>query len=65
MARCEDWPCCGHEAGSCPSAYRNGREVQFCECGHPVCRKSNSLCIECYEDSIDYPDVIEDQVPKD
>lgn len=47
MARCEDYPCCGHEAGDCPD--EEGR-MTCVECGgrlpknaassmHPKCQK--------------------------
>ena len=26
MARCEDYPCCGHEAGDCPTIDSKGRQ---------------------------------------
>lgn len=33
MARCEDFPCCGHEQGCCPR-FENGRQLDMvCTCG--------------------------------
>jgi hypothetical protein len=34
MGRCEDWPCCGHEDGSCPDYDESGRQLNMrCTCG--------------------------------
>ena len=30
--RCEDYPCCGHEAGGCPVVDENGTERFRCAC---------------------------------
>jgi len=49
MARCEDFPCCGHEAGCCPDFDENGRQLNMkCVCGAvlPVDNHS-SLCSGC------------------
>lgn len=49
MARCEDYPCCGHEAGDCPTVDRRGRARWTCvECGKrlPAVYPS-SICPRC------------------
>ena len=34
MARCEDFPCCGHESGCCPDYDASGRQLNMvCVCG--------------------------------
>lgn len=56
MSYCEDYPCCGHEAGCCPSFNEAGEQTNMiCTCGaelpidNPV-----SICDSCldrdYED---------------
>ncbi len=48
MARCEDFPCCGHEHGCCPD-FVNGRQINMkCTCG-AVLPLSNrvSICDGC------------------
>ena len=49
MARCEDWPCCGHEAGCCPDFDESGRQLNMrCTCGAEVPLSSrSSLCESC------------------
>jgi len=45
MARCEDYPCCGHEAGDCPDA--SGR-MTCVECGRRLSKKAtSSICMTC------------------
>ena len=69
MTTCEDFPCCGHEAGCCPRYDESGRQLDMvCTCGkrlpvdNPV-----SVCNTCLNgvdedsdytesDSTDYPD---------
>ncbi len=47
-ARCEDYPCCGHEAGQCPSIDDEGNEVYRCVCGACLAPGSrSSLCPSC------------------
>lgn len=49
MARCEDFPCCGHEDGCCPDFDESGRQLNMrCTCGAvlPVNNRS-SLCDGC------------------
>lgn len=49
MARCEDYPCCGHASGDCPDHDSKGREVWRCvECGRKLARNaSSSICVRC------------------
>ena len=49
MARCEDYPCCGHEAGDCPRVDRKGRERWTCvECGKRLLlTATSSICGPC------------------
>ncbi len=45
MARCEDYPCCGHEAGDCPD--KSGR-MRCCDCGKLLSKNAtSSLCAKC------------------
>jgi hypothetical protein len=45
MNRCEDYPCCGHEAGDCPDS--EGR-MTCVECGRKLSRKAtSSICSRC------------------
>lgn len=47
---CEDYPCCGHEAGCCPDrCSRTGRQMNMvCTCGKklPLSNRS-SICDRC------------------
>jgi len=48
MARCEDYPCCGHDEGDCPEII-NGKERWRCiDCGKmlPIGAES-SICNKC------------------
>jgi len=49
MARCEDFPCCGHELGCCPDFDEAGRQLNMkCVCGATVALGSRtSLCAGC------------------
>lgn len=50
MARCEDWPCCGHEAGCCPDYDPDtGEQLNMkCVCGATLPLNSrSSLCNTC------------------
>jgi hypothetical protein len=49
MARCEDYPCCGHEAGDCPTIDSNGNRRWTCvECGKRLPLKArSSICNGC------------------
>jgi hypothetical protein len=52
MARCEDFPCCGHEAGCCPR-YENGVQMDMvCVCGArlPV-DNPTSICHHCLKEA--------------
>lgn len=45
MARCEDYPCCGHEPGDCPDS--SGR-MKCVECGKRLKKDStSSICPPC------------------
>ena len=47
---CEDWPCCGHERGDCPTLDSKGREIWRCVgCGKPLPHKAaSSICTKCH-----------------
>lgn len=45
MARCEDYPCCGHESGDCPDS--SGR-MKCVECGKRLAKTAtSSICVAC------------------
>ena len=53
---CEDFPCCGHEAGCCPSFdLETGEQLDMkCVCGASVPLTSrSSLCAGCLSSSDD------------
>jgi len=64
MARCEDWPCCGHEAGCCPDYDKSGKQLNMkCTCGATLpLDSSSSICSTCLDQMSrrsqagDYPD---------
>lgn len=68
MARCEDFPCCGHEVGCCPSFDESGNQTNMvCICGAelPIGNHS-SLCQSClYGDDDDYPFYEDDEEDDD
>lgn len=49
MPRCEDFPCCGHASGDCPSVDSRGRERYRCvECGKLLrAGAASSICPRC------------------
>jgi hypothetical protein len=49
MARCEDFPCCGHEPGCCPDYDESGRQLNMkCTCGATLPINSRySICDGC------------------
>jgi len=50
MARCEDFPCCGHEDGCCPDYdEETGQQLNMkCTCGATVSIDSKySICESC------------------
>lgn len=50
MARCEDFPCCGHEPGCCPDRDpETGEQLNMkCTCGATVPLGSRfSICEDC------------------
>jgi len=62
MARCEDFPCCGHELGCCPDYDESGKQLNMvCVCGAklPITNRFSicNACLrdpdgeDCYEDS--------------
>ena len=56
MARCEDFPCCGHEAGCCPDFDESGRQLNMvCTCGAKIPVNSRySICAGCLRDEGDF-----------
>jgi DNA-directed RNA polymerase subunit RPC12/RpoP len=47
---CEDYPCCGHEPGGCPTKNEKGQYVYRCaECGArlPV-NSPSAVCVRCH-----------------
>jgi len=64
MARCEDFPCCGHEEGCCPRFSSSGKQLDMvCVCGKrlPI-DNPTSICNACLKDpdDPDYEDEDED-----
>lgn len=56
MARCEDFPCCGHELGCCPDYdAETGAQLNMkCVCGATVpLNNHSSLCDWCLRDGDD------------
>jgi len=51
MARCEDFPCCGHEQGCCPDFDDTGKQLNMrCTCGAVVPLHSrSSICTPCMQ----------------
>jgi hypothetical protein len=52
MTYCEDFPCCGHEAGCCPDFDSSGQQLNMiCVCGTrlPV-NNPSSCCDHCLQD---------------
>lgn len=49
MARCEDFPCCGHEAGCCPDFDKSGKQLNMvCICGAKLpINNRYSICNTC------------------
>lgn len=61
MARCEDFPCCGHENGCCPDYdEETGKQLNMkCTCGATVPLGGSSLCNHClnfHEDGFRFDD---------
>ena len=73
MARCEDYPCCGHEPGSCPIVDQNGVARYSCAtCGVLMPPKNRSaICEPCHrrwafeEFSDEMPDKYYEDEPSD
>ena len=57
-ARCEDFPCCGHELGCCPDFDESGRQLNMvCTCGAKLPLTSRySICEGCMERGRDEDD---------
>lgn len=57
MARCEDYPCCGHENGCCPR-YEGGVQMDMvCVCGARLPKDNPvSICHHCLKDAEHYSD---------
>lgn len=55
MARCEDFPCCGHEPGCCPDYDDAGRQLNMvCVCGAKLPVNARfSICVSCMKDPDD------------
>lgn len=53
MARCEDFPCCGHESGCCPDFDDSGKQLNMkCTCGATIPLKARySICDDCMDRS--------------
>ena len=49
MAKCEDHPCCGHEAGCCPDYDEAGNQLNMkCTCGATLPLNNRySICDSC------------------
>ena len=67
MARCEDFPCCGHEMGCCPDYDENGKQLNMiCVCGAKLPVNSRySICKSCMRgdsDDDDYYDECDNEV---
>lgn len=71
MARCEDFPCCGHEPGCCPDYDESGRQLNMkCVCGAtlPIGNRY-SICDDCMASELDDPFIddydfhVEDEEP--
>ena len=65
MARCEDFPCCGHEAGCCPDFDGVGRQLNMvCLCGVKLpINNRYSICNSCLnnmDDGADYYDDVDE-----
>lgn len=56
MARCEDYPCCGHEPGCCPDFDESGNQLNMkCVCGATLPINSPySICLTCLNNEDDF-----------
>ncbi len=56
---CEDFPCCGHEYGCCPSYDHTGRQTNMiCVCGAELpIDNPTSICNSCLRDNDDFEDM--------
>ena len=48
---CEDYPCCGHEAGGCPQIDENGAERFRCACCSVLMapKARSAVCEPCHK----------------
>lgn len=48
---CEDFPCCGHEPGGCPTYNENGEEFFPCACCGSIMppRATSAVCAPCHK----------------
>lgn len=48
--RCEDYPCCGHEAGGCPVVSEDGTERFRCACCSVLMapKARSAVCQSCH-----------------
>lgn len=55
MARCEDFPCCGHESGCCPDFDESGKQLNMvCVCGAKLPVNARfSICEGCMNQGSD------------
>ena len=68
MARCEDYPCCGHEAEGCPDYRKDGSEIWRCVCcgkrlrrdaGSSICHRcSDKICCSDWDERYDPSDYL-------
>jgi hypothetical protein len=67
MARCEDFPCCGHEPGCCPDFDESGRQLNMvCVCGAKLPVNARySICNGCMRDPDDPQDFEPDDEPEE
>lgn len=65
--RCEDYPCCGHEAGCCPPRDENGQQTgMVCTCGKVLPLNNRySICDGCMQDAEDDYTDYDDHYPYD
>lgn len=66
-ARCEDWPCCGHEAGCCPDFDEAGTQLNMkCTCGATVpLGARSSICDGCMRRLMDEDGEVSDRPEPD
>lgn len=63
---CEDFPCCGHEAGCCPDYDESGNQLNMvCVCGAKIPKNATySLCNRCFKKGCEsIEQTIQEQMP--